>query len=128
MGSPDRPEPWDAAGTVPLPAAGDFGPAVRLPRGVRMLEAIAGLLSAGLLVFGVVLAVLRFAVPTFVHDPGLSTAKGPETGRIVVPLAVGALGELLHLTRARMRAPSRAVAAVVVIVGVLAALWLTWWR
>jgi hypothetical protein len=125
---PERREPWDRTRTVPLPAVGFSRPAVHVPRGLRLLEATAGLLSAGLLVLGVALAVLRFAAPTFVHDPGLSTADGPATGRIVVQLAVGALGELLRLTRTRLPIPSRAVAAVAVIIGVFAALWWSWWR
>ena len=111
-----------------MPAVGDSRLAVRVPRAVRILEATAGLLSAGLLVLGVALAVLRFAAPAFVHDPGLSTADGPAIGRIVVQLVVGVLGELLHLTRARLPMPGRAVAAAVVIIGVLAALWWSWWR
>lgn len=124
----DQPERRDRPGTVPLPIVADSRPTVRLPRGVRILEATAGLLSAGLLVFGVVLAVLRFAAPTFIHDPGLSTANGPATGRIVAQLVVGSLGELLHVTRARLAVGARPVAAAIVILAVVATLWWSWWR
>ncbi len=77
---------------------------------------------------GVALAVLRFAAPTFVHDPGLAAANGPETGRILVQLIVGALGELVHVTRARLPVRGRLPAAAIVILGVLATLWWSWWR
>ena len=99
-----------------------------LPRSVRILETTAGLLSAGALVLGLVLAVLMFAAPAVVDGSGLSAAGGPQTGRIVVQLAAGAIGEVLHGRRRHFGARSRPLVAAAVIIGELIALRWSWWR
>ncbi len=95
---------------------------------MRVLETTAGLLSAGALVLGLVLVVLKCAAPALVGGSGLSAATGPETGRVVVQLAAGLLGEVCHWNRARFPGRARPVVAVAVIVGELGALWFCWWR
>ena len=122
------PEPSDHTATVPLPAVGPAAPTARVPRLVRALEVVAGLLSAGLLVLGAVLLVLRFAAPGLVSGTGLSAAQGPQVSRIAVQLGVGVLGELLHRFRSRLPLGLRPVVAALVIVVVLVALWWGWWR
>lgn len=91
-------------------------------RSVRILDAVAALLSAGVLVIGVVLAVLLVAAPA------LNDGTGPRLDRVLVALAAGILGELAHLRRERLPSPARPAVAAGVIVVVLAALWWGWWR
>ena len=95
---------------------------------MRALEVVAGLLSAGLLVLGAALLVLRFAAPGLVSGTGLSAAQGPQVSRIAVQLGVGVLGDLLHRFRSRLPLGLRPVVAALVIVVVLVALWWGWWR
>lgn len=91
-------------------------------RSVRILEAVAALLSAGVLVVGVVLAVL------LVGAPALNDGTGPRVDRVAVALLAGVLGELAHLRRQRLPARARAGVAGLVILVVLGALWWGWWR
>lgn len=71
---------------------------------------------------GVVLAVLRVAAPA------LNDGTGPRLDRVLVPLVVGVLGEVVRLRRGRLPARARAWVAGLVIVVVLGALWWGWWR
>lgn len=80
------------------------------------------MLSAGLLVVGVVLAVLVVAAPA------LNDGSGPRLDRVIVALLAGGLGELAHLRRHRLPDRARAVVGAVVILVVLLALWWGWWR
>ncbi|SDP42466.1 hypothetical protein SAMN04515671_4169 [Nakamurella panacisegetis] len=99
-----------------------------LPRILRTVEATAGLLSAGVLLSGVVLAVLAAVAPALIGGSGLSATDGPRLDRILVPLIVGGAGESMRLFRPRWNTPVRAVAAVAVVVASLLALWWGWWR
>ncbi len=101
---------------------------MRASAAVRVLEAVAALLSAGVLVIGVALAVLTVAAPALVHGSGLSAASGPQPGRVVVPLVGGLLGELAHVWRSRLPDRIRWAAALLVIVAELVVLWWGWWR
>lgn len=91
-------------------------------RSVRILEAVAALLSAGVLVVGVALAVLLVAAPA------LNDGTGPRLDRVLVALVAGILSEVAHLRRQRFPARARAGAAGLVILVVLGALWWGWWR
>jgi hypothetical protein len=91
-------------------------------RSVRILEATAAVLSAGVLVVGVVLAVLLVAAPA------LNDGTGPRLDRVVVALLAGGLGELARWRRGRLPVRGRVALAGAVSVLVLAALWWGWWR
>lgn len=93
-----------------------------MSRPVRILEAVAALLSAGVLVVGVVLAVLLVAAPA------LNDGTGPRLDRVLVALLAGVAGELALLRRERLPARVRPAVAGGVIVVVLVALWWGWWR
>jgi hypothetical protein len=95
---------------------------------LRALEGLAALLTAGVLVLGVALGVLKVAAPAFIDGSGLSAAGGPRLDRILVPVVVGVVGELLHANRARLPARVRPAVAAGVILVVMAALWWGWWR
>jgi hypothetical protein len=79
-------------------------------------------LSAGVLVVGVLLAVLLVAAPA------LNDGTGPRLDRVLVPLVVGVVGEIAHLRRDRLPLRARGAVAALVIVVVLGALWWGWWR
>jgi hypothetical protein len=91
-------------------------------RSVRILEAVAALLSAGVLVVGAGLAALLVATPA------LGDGTGPRLDRVLVALLAGGLGELDHRRRERLPAWARVAAAAAVTLVVLVALWWGWWR
>lgn len=91
-------------------------------RSVRILEAVAALLSAGVLVVGVLLAVLLVAAPA------LNDGTGPRLDRVVLTLLAGVLGEAAQRRRERLPERARAWIAGVIIVVALGALWWGWWR
>jgi hypothetical protein len=91
-------------------------------RSVRILETVAALLSAGVLVVGVVLAALLVAAPA------LNDGTGPRIDRVLVALLAGGLGEVAHWRRGRLPVRARAAVAAAVSVVVLVALWWGWWR
>ncbi len=97
-------------------------------RSVRVLEVIAGLLSAGVLATGVLLAVLEAAAPAVLTGSGQSATEGPRWDRVLVPLLVGGGGELARRLRPRFGHRVRPAVAAAVVVLCLAALWWGWWR
>ena len=99
-----------------------------LPRYLRTTEATAGLLSAGVLLSGVVLAVLAFVAPVLISGSGLTATDGPRLDRILVPLIVGGVGEGVRFVRGRWEPRGRLVVAVGLILACLVALWWGWWR
>ncbi|MGI8590628.1 MAG: hypothetical protein ACR2M5_06505 [Nakamurella sp.] len=101
---------------------------VLAPRPVRMLEGVGALLSAGVLVLGVLLAALAVLGPVLVKGTGLSTASGPRLDRVLIPIGMGLLGEILHVTRHRRRLTTRILAAAGTVLAALAALWWGWWQ
>lgn len=97
-------------------------------RAVRFLTATAGLLSAGVLLLGIAMLVMKFVVPAMRSGTGLDESYGPGTGQIIAHLLVGAAGESTRLLRRRpVGAAVRGAAAVAVILGVLVVLWWGWW-
>jgi len=89
---------------------------------------LSGCLSAGVLSSGVILLVLALAAPSLISGSGLGRAAGPQPDRIVVPLVVGAITELLRHYRLRWNSVARAALALLGVVCSLGALWWGWWR
>ena len=97
-------------------------------RGVRILDAVAGLFSAGTLAIGVVLLVMAAVAPTVLDRAGLGAADGPGWSRVFAQLLVGAVGELVVRLGHRWPPGARAAADLAVIVGCLAVVGWVWWR
>lgn len=97
-------------------------------RGVRILDAVAGLFSAGTLVIGVVLLVMAAVAPTVLERASLGEADGPGWSRVLAQLVVGAIGELVVRLRHRWPPGPRAAADLAVIVGCVAVIGWVWWR
>lgn len=89
---------------------------------------VAGLLSAGVLATGVLLAVLEIAAPVLIAGSGPTATQGPRWDRVLVPLVVGLAGEAARRFRRRFGAPVRLVTSAAVVVLCLVALWWGWWR
>lgn len=121
--------------TAPLPAvpAGPDGPPGRERRAtasgpLRILEASAGLASAGLLVLGAGLVVLQLIAPDIAPGTGMSAAAGPTWWRALAQLGVGVAGELTVWARPRTSRGPRAWLAAGVLAAAAAVLWWCWWR
>jgi hypothetical protein len=95
-------------------------------RWVRFLDALAGLLSAGVLVVGIILLLASLIAPSAVAAAGLGVADGPGWDRVIAHLVVGAAGELVVLLRRRWPTFFGAMADVVVIVAALPVIWWAW--
>jgi hypothetical protein len=93
-----------------------------------VLEMVAGLLSAGLLVTGVLLAVLEIAAPALFPGSGLTVTEGPRWDRVLVPVGVGIAGEVARCWRHRIGGGLRPGLAATCILLCLVALWWGWWR
>lgn len=116
------------AGPTP-PGAGESPAAESLDtpgpgRGLRLLDGLAGLLSAGVLLVGVILLLAALIAPAAVAAAGLGVADGPGWDRVIAHLAVGAAGELVVVLRKRWPTVVRASAD---FGEVLAALVVIWW-
>lgn len=100
-------------------AAHRFGPAV------RVLDTLAGLLSAGLLVLGVLLLLTQLIAP--LSAAGWGQAAGPGWPSVLAHLSVGVVGELVVRLRGRLPRALRVTAdgAVVFSAGFVVA-W-AWW-
>jgi hypothetical protein len=124
----DQPSPALRGGAVGRPNGGDepivVGPDGRL---LRTVEAVARLLSGGLLVLGLALLVLQLVAPDLVPGTGFEAPTGPGWGRIAAHLAVGATGEAAAAARSRLPRAARGVLATAAIVAVFAVLWFAWW-
>ncbi len=89
---------------------------------------VAGLLCAGVLFTGVLLAVLEIAAPALFPGSGLTATAGPRWDRVLVPLFVGLTGEVARWFRHRFVPPLRRLLAAAVVLACLVALWWGWWR
>lgn len=94
--------------------------------GVRLLDALAGLLSAGILLVGILLLFAALIAPSAVAAAGLGVADGPGWDRVIGHLMVGLCGELVVLLRRRWTMAVRVLADVMVVVAGLAVLWWGW--
>jgi hypothetical protein len=109
--------------TAPLPAV----VAPTAGRGVRLLEAVAGLLSGGVLVLGLVLLASQVLAPSMLSGTGFAAATGPGWWRVAAHLLVGAAGETGVLLRRRASIAARVTMAAATIAAVLAVLAAAWW-
>lgn len=116
--SPDRPpgDPADVDRT-----AGRPGPAV------RTLDAVTGLVAAGMLVFGVGLLLAALLAPAVLSAAGWGSATGPGWARVLAHLVVGGAGEAIYRTRRRRRGALRVLPDLVVVVAAVAVVALAWW-
>jgi hypothetical protein len=89
-------------------------------------DPLAGLLSAGILLFGVLLLLAAVIAPTALPAAGLGIASGPGWSSVAVHLAVGVTGELVVLRRRGWPPAVRAGADLVVIAAALLVLWWAW--
>jgi len=126
------PEPVTRPEGVPTMDGSDRQPdaptaARPLPRWLRGLEAVAGVLSAGILLLGIGLVVAQLLAPRL-GGTGLEAAVGPGWDRALAAVGVGLFGEGFRVLRRRLPAGARAFIAIVVLLGVGALLWFTWWR
>lgn len=96
-------------------------------RGLRVLDAVAGLLSAGMLVLGLALLVSQLFGAALLGGTGLSAATGPGWWRVAAHLAVGAAGETGVLLRRRLAVGPRAAIAGGTVVAALAVVVAAWW-
>lgn len=103
------------------------GAAARRPAAVRWTDALAGLLTAGMLVVGSVWLIGRLLAPSFVPAAGAAGGAGPWWG-IGLHLSVGVLGELALRRRPDRRPGPRLVIDVTVIAVVAVVLWFVWGR
>lgn len=110
--------------TAPLPRIRDDRPA----RGaLRLIEVIAGLLSAGLLLVGLALVALQLLAGHLAPGSGLSAASGPTWPRALAQLGAGVLGEIAVLLRPRLSHAARTWTALAIVIAAGAVLWLCWW-
>ncbi len=99
-----------------------------MPAGLRILEAVAGLLTAGLLLLGLVLLASRAWAPSALGGDGIARAQGPALDRAIVPTVLGVLGEAARLFSKRLPVAGRYGLAGAAMVAAASALWWMWWR
>ena len=88
---------------------------------------MAGLLSGGVLVLGLVLLLSQLFAPSLLGGTGYAAATGPGWWRVVAHLAVGLAGEAGVLLRGRTPTTARAAVAVATIVAAIVVLATSWW-
>lgn len=119
----------DSTWTGPTEPRGSTGrpPGRRIVPVIRVLDALAGLLAAGVLVFGVGLLLAQVLAPALLSAAGWGAATGPGWVRVLAHLLVGAAGEVVVRARHRWAGTIRAVADVAVIAAALAVVARAWW-
>lgn len=110
----------DSRATHPVSPGARPGPVM------RTLDVLAGLLSAGILLFGVLLLLAAVISPAALPGTGLGIATGPGWSSVSLHLATGVIGELVVLRRRGWPPAVRAGADLVVIAAALLVLWWTW--
>lgn len=98
----------------------------RPPFGVRLLDLLAGLLSAGILVLGALLLLSAVLSPALLAAAGLGDATGPGWLSVSAHLLVGVIGELVVRLRRRWSTGFRCLADAAVIAAALAVIWFSW--
>ena len=96
------------------------------PGWLRVLDTLAGLLSAGVLVVGIILLIAALIAPSLVAAAGLGVAAGPGWDRVLAQLAVGVVGETVVLLRRRWPMTVRGFADGAVVVAALLVIWWAW--
>lgn len=111
------------------PGSGEAPPARRAERGWRRaLVGAAGLLAAGVTVWGVALLAVQLAAPSVADGAdSFGRADGPGWDRALAHLLVGAAGVVLLRLGSRRSRTAAAVIAGGVVVAVLVLLWWAWW-
>ena len=111
QGAPARPGDDRPRGPAPVGAGHQRGhcpgragrralvTAGRLPVGVRVLDLLAGLLSAGIALLGVLLLFAALFAPTVLASAGLGEAEGPGWIRVIAHLVVGGVGEVRRVPK-----------------------------
>ncbi len=94
---------------------------------VRVLDTIAGLLSAGVLVLGILLLIAQLIAPLALSLAGWGDANGPGWWQVVTQLVVGGAGEVVVRMRHGWAGPVRAAADVTVIMAIVLVLAWAWW-
>lgn len=126
---PTAPYPGD--GQVPAAATPGADPTEsagrRRGRVVRVLDGLAGLLSAGILLVGVLLALAALIAPAALSAAGLGAATGPGWQRVAAHLLVGVSGELVVHLRRRWPPTVRGGVDLAVIVAALVVIGWAWW-
>jgi hypothetical protein len=93
---------------------------------VRVLDALAGLLAAGVVVLAILLLAAQLIAPSAL-TAGWGPATGPGWPRVVAHLVVGAAGELVVRFRGRLPGPARATADAAVVVAAVVLVGCGWW-
>lgn len=101
-------------------------PATVQPLLNRLLDALVGLLAAGLLVVGVLLLLTTLIAPAALSAAGLGEASGPGWSAVMAHLAVGVVGEVVVRLRDRWPPMVRVPAELAVLVAALAVLGWVW--
>lgn len=103
------------------PSAGRAGP------GVRMLDSLAGLFAAGMLLVGVGLLLAQLLAPALLSAAGWGVATGPGWASVGAHLLVGGGGEVVYRTRRRWTGWPRVLADTGIVVAALAVIAWAWW-
>lgn len=114
---------------VTPPGAGEprtIGRPVRPARAVRVLDGLAGLLAAGILVVGVGLIIAALVAPPAVAAAGLGVADGPGWSTVLAHLLVGVAGEAVVSLRRRWSTVIRVSADLAVVLAALLVIWWAW--
>jgi hypothetical protein len=109
------------------PAGPSAGDARRPAPAVRLLDALAGVLSAGVLVVGALLLVAQLFAPALLSMAGWGEATGPGWPRVAAHLVVGVAGEVLVRVRGRLPAAVRVGADFGVVIAALVTIGWAWW-
>ena len=110
------------------PAPGAGGPGSRsFGALVRLLDVLAGLLSAGLLVVGGLLLAAQRLAPSVLSMAGWGQASGPGWPRVGAQLLVGVGGEVVVRLRGRLGRGPRIAADLAVIVAAVTVIVWAWW-
>lgn len=102
-------------------SAGRVGPLT------RVLDTLAGLFAAGILVVGVGLLLAQLLAPAVLSAAGWGVATGPGWVPVSAHLIVGVAGEVLVRYRARFGSLVRAGADLAVVGAAVAVIGWIWW-
>jgi len=109
---------FDAAGVMPARRPGV---------GVRLLDTLAWLLAAGILLVGIVLLLAAVVAPAALAAAGLGAADGPGWNKVTAHLAVGVVGELVVRFGRGRSTGIRLLADLVVVLAAMILIWWAWW-
>lgn len=111
----------------PTPPAGASSVVARQSRGLRLLDGLAGVVAAGMLLVGLLLLVAGFVAPAVLPGMGLGPAGGPGWSRVAGHLLVGVAGELVVRGRRNWPPSVRVAADLGVVLAAVGVIWWAWW-